>query len=391
MATPYASMLLETREGEAAAIPVERVHGRAQADRRRSFSNSMPPTARATWSPNNALCGLPGSARSRSPASPPPTRKSRLITTPTRRPMRQGHPRNQPGGGAGPGDRQRHRHRAPRPARRSPPRPPPRAPMRAVTTLTDQSRAGLCRRRRRQGGGGGVRAPPQARWSGRSSPISAGSSPRSNSMKTGGGKTLDQARGRNRRQAHRRQAQARDRGSRRQGPDRGRRRQQFQRSGGRGQAFGDDYAVDHGHGTARADPAFKLPPELAPALKTGFEIAANDPPEIVALNGDAGYAMVSPGEVVPAAPAPLASIRDRVAGDWINEQATQPRQGGGDRQSRPRRAAASRLPRRSRSAGVALPAGPPVQRAADPDRDGTRPGAAGDANACSPSRQGKAR
>jgi peptidyl-prolyl cis-trans isomerase D len=31
--------------------------------------------------------------------------------------------------------------------------------------------------------------------------------------------------------------------------------------------------------------------------------------------------MVSPGQVVPAAPAPLASIRDRVANDWINGQA----------------------------------------------------------------------
>ena len=76
------------------------------------------------------------------------------------------------------------------------------------------------------------------------------------------------------------------------------------------------------NGTSRADAAYKLPPELAPVLKTGFEIAPNDPPEVVALQGDAGYAVVSPGEVVPAAPAPLASIRDRVASDWINDAAT---------------------------------------------------------------------
>ncbi|MES2137084.1 MAG: SurA N-terminal domain-containing protein, partial [Pseudomonadota bacterium] len=74
-------------------------------------------------------------------------------------------------------------------------------------------------------------------------------------------------------------------------------------------------------GASRADPAFKLPAELAPALKTGFEIALNDPPEIVALPNDQGYAVVSPGQVVPAAPAPLASIRDTVANDWINDQA----------------------------------------------------------------------
>jgi peptidyl-prolyl cis-trans isomerase D len=76
-------------------------------------------------------------------------------------------------------------------------------------------------------------------------------------------------------------------------------------------------------GTSRANPAYKAPAELAPVVKTGFEIAANDPPEIVSLPNDQGYAMVSPAEVLPAAPAPLASIRDRVANDWIDNQAAQ--------------------------------------------------------------------
>jgi peptidyl-prolyl cis-trans isomerase D len=77
------------------------------------------------------------------------------------------------------------------------------------------------------------------------------------------------------------------------------------------------------NGTSRADASFKLPPELAPTLKTGFEIAPSDPPEIVTLPNDQGYAMVSPGEVVPAAPAPLQTVRDQVAKDWINDQALQ--------------------------------------------------------------------
>jgi len=76
-------------------------------------------------------------------------------------------------------------------------------------------------------------------------------------------------------------------------------------------------------GTSRTDKSFKLPAELAPALKTGFEIEANDPPEIVQLPGDAGYAMVSPGQVVPAAPAPLAQVHDQVANDWISSKATE--------------------------------------------------------------------
>src|SRR6185295_9867253 len=76
-------------------------------------------------------------------------------------------------------------------------------------------------------------------------------------------------------------------------------------------------------GTSRGDPAYKLPPEFAPALKTGFDIAPNDPPEIVTLPNDQGYALVSPAEIAPAAPAPLASISDRVAEDWITGQALQ--------------------------------------------------------------------
>ena len=76
------------------------------------------------------------------------------------------------------------------------------------------------------------------------------------------------------------------------------------------------------NGTARGDPSYKMPPELAPALKTGFEVEPNDPPEIVTLPNDQGYAMVSPGQVVPAAPAPLASVHDQVAADWVASKAT---------------------------------------------------------------------
>ncbi len=76
-------------------------------------------------------------------------------------------------------------------------------------------------------------------------------------------------------------------------------------------------------GTARGDPGFKLPPALAPALKTGFETEANDPPEIVTLPKDQGYAMVAPGQVVRAAPAPLAKVREQVAKDWVDAKALQ--------------------------------------------------------------------
>src|SRR4029079_6040063 len=104
---------------------------------------------------------------------------------------------------------------------------------------------------------------------------------------------------------------------------------------------------------------YKLPADLAPALKTGFEIAPNDPPEIVTLPNKQGYALVSPGEVVAAAPAPFASIRQQVSKDWIDAQALQRA-----------RAAATRIAARAsqgvslaqavQEAGVALPAVKPI-------------------------------
>jgi peptidyl-prolyl cis-trans isomerase D len=77
------------------------------------------------------------------------------------------------------------------------------------------------------------------------------------------------------------------------------------------------------NGTSRADPSFKAAPELAAAIKSGFDITPSDPPEIVSAGEGKGYVLVSPGQIVPAAPAPLANIRQQVANDWINAQAMQ--------------------------------------------------------------------
>ena len=75
-------------------------------------------------------------------------------------------------------------------------------------------------------------------------------------------------------------------------------------------------------GTSRQNPAFRLPPELAGALKSGFELEANDDPVIEALPGNAGYAVVAPAQIVAAAPAPLAQVREQVATGWIQQQAS---------------------------------------------------------------------
>jgi len=69
-------------------------------------------------------------------------------------------------------------------------------------------------------------------------------------------------------------------------------------------------------GTSRVDASYRLPAEYAPALKAAFGIAPNDEPEVVALPDKSGYVITAPEQVVAAAPAPLASIRERVVADW---------------------------------------------------------------------------
>ena len=74
-------------------------------------------------------------------------------------------------------------------------------------------------------------------------------------------------------------------------------------------------------GVSRAQPGFKLPTELAPALAAGFDLGEGEEPVIETLSGEAGYALVGVDDIVAAAPAPLASIRDRVVADWKAKQA----------------------------------------------------------------------
>jgi len=74
-------------------------------------------------------------------------------------------------------------------------------------------------------------------------------------------------------------------------------------------------------GNQRGNAAFKFPQDLVPALKSGFEIAPTDEPVVEQLADDKGFALVAPAQVIQTAPAPLASIRDQVRSDWIQGQA----------------------------------------------------------------------
>ena len=113
------------------------------------------------------------------------------------------------------------------------------------------------------------------------------------------------------------------------------------------------------NGTSRADASYKLPPELASVLKSGFAIAPNDEPEVVALAGDQGYAVVSPSQIVPSAPAPFASIHDQVASDWVNDQAMQ-RASAAAQQIAAKASGNVSLADAIKAAGVSVPAPRPV-------------------------------
>ena len=75
------------------------------------------------------------------------------------------------------------------------------------------------------------------------------------------------------------------------------------------------------NGRSRSDSAYAVPAELEPVLKAGFAMVPDDDPEIVTLPGEAGYALVAVDRVQEAAPAPLAGIRDQVRDDWIRRKA----------------------------------------------------------------------
>lgn len=110
-------------------------------------------------------------------------------------------------------------------------------------------------------------------------------------------------------------------------------------------------------GVARGDPAFKLPDDLAPALRAGFELSQGDEPVVETLPGEAGYVVVGVDSVIGSAPAPFASLRDQLAQDWKAKAAS-------DRAKAIANAAAGKVAKgqdlrtaiASTSAGVTLPA-----------------------------------
>ena len=114
------------------------------------------------------------------------------------------------------------------------------------------------------------------------------------------------------------------------------------------------------NGRSRSDATYSVPAELEPVLKAGFAMAQDDDPEIVTLPGEAGYALVAVERVQEAAPAPLAAIRDQVREDWILRKANdRARAVASDIAAKVARGAT--MTKAMAEAGVSLPAVEPVR------------------------------
>jgi peptidyl-prolyl cis-trans isomerase D len=68
-------------------------------------------------------------------------------------------------------------------------------------------------------------------------------------------------------------------------------------------------------------PAYRPAAELAPLLKAGFEMAAEDDPVVEAIVPNQRFAMLAVAQVVPAAPPPLAQIAAIVKADLVRQRA----------------------------------------------------------------------
>ena len=70
-------------------------------------------------------------------------------------------------------------------------------------------------------------------------------------------------------------------------------------------------------------PAAKLDPALRPILAAGYAAQEGDAPQMVPTAADGGFAIVALGKIVPAAPRPLADVRQAVIADLIADRARQ--------------------------------------------------------------------
>ena len=72
-----------------------------------------------------------------------------------------------------------------------------------------------------------------------------------------------------------------------------------------------------------SQPTAKLDPNLRPILAAGFAAQDGDAPQMVPIGTDGGFAVVALGKALPAAPRPLADVRQAVIADLTADRARQ--------------------------------------------------------------------
>ncbi|MBB3763854.1 peptidylprolyl isomerase [Sphingomicrobium lutaoense] len=76
-------------------------------------------------------------------------------------------------------------------------------------------------------------------------------------------------------------------------------------------------------GKARDGSSYSVPEDLIPALPSAFALQTDDTPVLEPLGEGKGYVMVGVTDIIEAAPAPLADIRDQVRSDYVKAKANE--------------------------------------------------------------------
>ncbi|AUW58528.1 peptidylprolyl isomerase [Sphingobium sp. SCG-1] len=126
-------------------------------------------------------------------------------------------------------------------------------------------------------------------------------------------------------------------------------------------------------GQSVQDAAFKASADLQPLLKPGFDMTADDDAQLVPIVPNQRYALLDVSEIIPAAPPPLAKVRDVIAKQFALAQGAAKAKAVAE-QIRVKVAKGMPLDEAIKSIGVPLPASQPVAgRRADLMRGEQRP------------------
>lgn len=107
-------------------------------------------------------------------------------------------------------------------------------------------------------------------------------------------------------------------------------------------------------------PGWKAPPELPALLKSGFDSSADDKPTIETIAKDEKYALLTVAKVIPPTPLPLAQVREAVVRDLLLRRAAERAKAVGEKIT----AAVNRgtpLPRAIVESGAKLPPAQPAR------------------------------